>query len=838
MYRAIAILVGLLTCAPLFAQIPETETRPRSTRQLQGALDDSDQSRVCTPAEYGDPAADCIPPKNRRTNRYELPNELDYPPVTRVPRELLPMDLPQEETSSDNRKYREQSPPVSSRPEREPPTEFQRYIQSSTGVALPLYGASLFENVPDTFAPLDRVPVGPDYRIAPGDELQIAVWGQFNLSRRLVVTRNGEVIVPDAGPVPVAGLNDSQAAAVLKRALERFYKNFDLSVSLGRLHSMQVFVVGEARHPGSYAVSSLSTLVNAVFASGGPSSRGSMRHIEVKRGAGDLCDFDLYELLRRGDKSHDVRLLPGDVILIPPAGPRIAVLGSVERPAIYELTDGATLGDILDLAGGLSPLAAGGEAIVERVAKDAGLQVLRMPLSGDGLRSSLQNGDLIRVLPVVPRFQNAVTLRGNVADPARIPWHAGMRLHDVIPSAEALLTRDYWKDRNQVYLAENRDSTALTSASKTVSDAAPLLASRRPSFRDEPRNIQGDSSFGAATSNEEAAPVRHFTPRNSIDPAAPDINWEYASIERVNPQTLATRIVPFHPGRLLWSHDERENLALEPGDVITIFSKADFSIPREQQAKQIRLEGEIAMAGIYTAHPGETLREVVERAGGLTRNAYLYGAQFTRESTRREQQKRYNDFVDQFEKQVNEAASNLSSRVISPQQAATAQTSVASQRDLVERLRKVAMNGRIVLDMQPNSRGEADLPDLPLENGDRLYIPSRPSTVNVIGTVFEQSSFLYQEDLRVEDYLKKAGGPARSADKSHMFVVRADGSVVSRTVSAPLFAKSFNTLPMFPGDTLVVPTYINKSTFTRDLMDWSQIFSNLALGAAAINVLY
>lgn len=244
------------------------------------------------------------------------------------------------------------------------------------------------------------------------------------------------------------------------------------------------------------------------------------------------------------------------------------------------------------------------------------------------------------------------------------------------------------------------------------------------------------------------------------------------------------------------------------------------------------------MAGVYTILPGETLRQVLTRAGGLTPNAYIYGSQLTRESTRREQQKRYNDFLDQLDRQISEAASNLSSRVTSPQQAATAQTSVTSQRDMVERMRKVAMNGRIVLNMSPTDHGIKAFPDLPLENGDRLYIPSRPSTVNVIGTVYEQASFLYEEDYRTGDYLQKAGGPARSADKSHMFVIRADGSVISHGTNATMFAKGFDALPMYPGDTLVVPTYINKSTFVRSLIDWSQIFSNFALGAAAVNVLH
>ncbi|MBV8552228.1 MAG: SLBB domain-containing protein [Acidobacteriaceae bacterium] len=806
-------------------------------------------------ADYSDPMADCIPALSRPSpGLYGNASAID-PTTGLIGNDLSPYpNAAAGRGSPDDLNYN--SPRVQKPPqyEKEPQTEFERYVASTVGQVLPIYGASLFERVPATFAPVDRVPVGADYVIAPGDEVQVVVWGQVNFSRRLIVSRTGELTLPDTGPVIVAGLNYSQAAAALKAAVARLYKNFDLSVTLGRLHSIQIFVVGDARRPGSYTVSSLSTLVNAIFASGGPSSRGSMRHIDLKRGGETVREFDLYDLLVRGDKSGDARLAPGDVIFIRAAGPRVAVAGSIERPGIYELRKGTTLGDVLRLADGLSAIAATQQVVLERVAAGAALSVLRIPLTDDGLSTQLANGDIIRVLPVVPRFENAVTLRGNVADPTRFPWHAGMHLSELIPNKESLVSRDYWKERNRVYTPPETPPVQIASSGETLDGVSQNrqthVAAERSSgestgnvtgvpvaFRDQPRNTQADTSFGAATGLDGVPPLRTFLPLNTIQPSAPDINWEYASIERIDGVTLATQIIAFHLGRLVIDHDPTEDLPLEPGDVVTIFSKADFSIPRAQQAKQVRLEGEIAMAGVYTVLPGETLRRLVARAGGLTQNAYLYGAQFTRESTRREQQKRYDDFLNQFERQVNEAASNLSSRVISPQQAATAQTSVASQRDLVERLRKVAMNGRIVLDMRPNSRGENDLPDLPLENGDRFYVPSRPSTVNVIGTVYEQTSFLYQEDLRVGDYLKKAGGPARSADKSHMFIIRADGSVVSKSVTV-LFANSFDGLAMHPGDTLVVPTYINKSTFTRDLMDWSQIFSNLALGAAAVNVLH
>ena len=811
------------------------------------------QYPVCTPAEYGDPTAECIPAGQRTP--YDLYGS--YGNMTSFgPSPAAEFTSSATTYASQRDEYREPKQTSAVRSIKEPPTEFQRYVAGSTGVMLPIFGASLFEQVPATFAPVDRVPIDPNYVIAPGDELALTLWGQVNVSRRLVVDRSGQVMLPDVGPVSLAGLSYSQAAATFKAIIGRVYKNFDLSVAMGRLHSIQIFVVGEARRPGSYTVSSLSTLVNAVFASGGPSLRGSMRDIQLKRGDQTVCHFDLYDLLIRGDKSHDAQLSPGDVILIPPAGRRVAMVGSIEHPAIYELKDGSTLGDVIRLSDGLSPVAAAKQAVLERVKDKAELEVERIQLSPSGLATKIQNGDVIRLLPLVQRFENAVTLRGNVADAGRFPWHAGMRLSDLIPDKQSLLTREYWKERNHLAVTEVSagDDVSANSAedqrngSEALSPDGPkkiteiAMATARPQpppFREQERNLQADSSLGAAMGGDSVAPLRSFQPHNFVQPAAPEINWEYAVIERIDQETLQTRIVPFKLGDLVLSHNPSQNLLLEPGDVVTIFSKADFSVPQASQAKQVRLEGEVNMAGVYTLLPGETLRELVRSAGGLTPHAYLYGAQFTRESTRREQQKRYDDFLAQLDREMTESAANLSSRIISPQQALTAQSSVASQHDLIDRLKKVPIDGRIVLDLNPTSRGIDALPDLPLENGDRFYVPSRPSTVNVIGTVFEQATFLYEEDLRVNDYLKKAGGPMRSADRSHTFIVRADGSVVSRSTSnTVLFARGFDTLPMYPGDTLVVPTYVNKTTFARNLMDWSQIAGNFALGAAAINVLH
>jgi protein involved in polysaccharide export with SLBB domain len=271
--------------------------------------------------------------------------------------------------------------------------------------------------------------------------------------------------------------------------------------------------------------------------------------------------------------------------------------------------------------------------------------------------------------------------------------------------------------------------------------------------------------------------------------------------------------------------------------VITIFSTADVTTPRTAQTRYVRLEGEIKMAGVYSVQSGETLRDIVNRAGGLTANAYLYGCELTRESTRQEQRQRYSTFIDQLERDINQSAASLSGRTVSPAQDQALGASISSQHALLERLRQTTPTGRIVLALEPDSHGVEALPPLQLENGDRLVIPALASTVNVVGTVYNQSTLLYTPGFRMGDYLRQAGGPTRYADRSHLFVIRADGSVIAKDARSGWFTAGFESLRMYPGDSIVVPTNVTRTTLLRGFLDWSQVISNFGLGAAAINVL-
>ena len=715
----------------------------------------------------------------------------DLPAGRRLPADVSVPTLRQTESKS--------APAPRETPAEAPPqavTEFQRFAASSVGQVLPIFGANLFERVPTTFAPLDRVPVTADYVIGPGDQLLLRVWGQVNLDLEMTVDRAGAVFIPQVGNVSVSGLQFHQLQGFLRSQLERVFRNFDLNVNMGQLRSVEIFVVGQVRRPGTYTVSSLSTLVNALFASGGPSNQGSMRHIQLKRNSQVVTEFDLYDLLLKGDKSKDLPLLPGDVVYVPPAGPQVAVAGSVKNPAIYELKGEATAGELIQMAGGLSAVADAQRATLERIQQRSSLVALEFQLDPQGLATPVGDGDVLHVLTVMPRFSNAITVRGNVANPGRFPWHSGMRLRDVIPDKESLVTRDYWTKRN----------------------------------------VLGFAPQEASVPAEPAAEARRKPALTTLGDSVPDINWSYAVIERQNLRDLSTELLPFHLGKLVLEHDDSQNLELRPGDVVTIFSQADIRVPVSQQTRLVRLEGEFNTAGIYAVQPGETLGQLIQRVGGLTPQAYLFGAEFLRESTRIDQQRRIDEFARDLEQEVEQTANLNIGSSSTPDETAAIATKLQSERLVVERMRSVKATGRIVLNLEPGDNTLGKLMDLTLEDGDRFGVPARPATVNVLGAVYNQNSFVHDPGLRIVDYLRHAGGATRNADKGHIFVIRADGSVVPKQGSG-LFTPAFEAARLNPGDSIVVPAALFKGTFMRGLRDWTQVFAELALGAAAVNLL-
>ncbi len=793
----------------------------------------------------------------------------------------------------------------------EPLTEFQRIVADSVGQILPIFGANLFRDVPSTYSPVEQVPVTADYVIGPGDVLRVRVWGQIAFSANLKVDRAGSIYLPKVGEVHVAGLRFSDLDQHVRSAISRVYRNFEMSVDLGELRSIQVFVVGHARTPGAYTISSLSTILNALFASGGPSTQGSMRHILLKRDNQTVTDFDFYDLLLNGDKSKDARLLTGDVIFIPPVGPQVAIAGSVRKPAIYEVTANSTIGQLLQYAGGASSAASGARISLERISGHQSREAMEVAMDSPGLATTLQDGDLVRVLSIVPRFDKTVTLRGNLANPGRFAWHSGMRLSDLIPDKESLITRNYWWRRTQLGLpapeflplsgtrglvqpnvpvdlprsrdfypngepdysgqgipsprnttglnsegiyvppsqtkgtgntqadpsanqTNPQDQTDLADPRSTTANQANGSPNNRTTRQNEPQ--AGGSTLASQQSQVITQNVAASTGKTDVRLSAPEIDWSYAVIERLDRDTLKTSLIPFNLGKLVLGHEADQDIPVMPGDVVTVFSQADIRVPLDQQTKFVHLEGEFASSGIYSVLPGETLRHLVERSGGFSQHAYLFGSEFTRESTRVAQQQRLDEYVRSVETQLQRSQLALAA-ASARDLGVVGNVSDSGQQAVLSRLRQLRATGRIVLELKPNSIGVATLPDLPLEDGDRFVVPPVPADVKVFGAVYDQNSFVYRSSRRTGDYLKLAGGPNRDADRSHMFIIRADGSVLSHSTSSSYWGNTFAAAHLNPGDTIVVPEKVFGPSTLRSILDWSQVFSQLALGAAAINVI-
>jgi protein involved in polysaccharide export with SLBB domain len=759
----------------------------------------------------------------------------------------------------------------------EPLTELQQFIASTTGQVLPIFGADLFRRVPSTFAPLDLTPVPSDYVIGPNDQLRIHVWGQVNFQTTIRVDRGGEVFLPQVGSVHVAGMPFSALDAHLRGAIGRIYHNFDLTVDVGQIRAVQVYMAGQARRPGVYTVSSLSTLADALFASGGPTVQGSLRDIQVRRNGVIITDFDLYDLLIHGDKTKDVKLQSEDVIYIPAVGPQVAVTGSVRGPGIYEMREGETLARLLDSAGGATSVASGARISIERIEEHRDRHAMEVAYDATGLATPLADGDLVRVYSIEPVYRKTIILRGNIANPGRFAWHAGMHVSDLIPDKESLITRNYWWKRAQLglpapefeptygldNLMQPADGHAV-SLDRSMQDAKsaanrsnnqqgqttgmpgqPAGQAVNPQSQSQPgdqmdqsgnpsdqsggpQNTSPDQRASSSSiAGAQNAPNSRLVPpnqRTDVKALAPEIDWDYAVIERINQETLKTVLIPFDLGKLVLQHDGSQDLELEAGDVVSIFSGADIRLPLAHQTKFVRLDGEIAHAGIYTVQPGETLRHLVERAGGITPNAYLYGSEFTRESSRVIQQARIDEYVQSLAMRIQriELASGAANQ--------------ANQPDLITTLRRVRATGRVVLQFSPESKSTETIPDIALEDGDRFAIPPVPATVNVVGAVYDQNSFLYTRKRKTGTYLRMAGGANRDADRKREFIVRADGEVESRSqqIGSLWSGSEFNSLRIDPGDSIVVPDKTFKPSNLNNIMTAVEGLGTLAIDAVLL----
>ena len=544
-----------------------------------------------------------------------------------------------------------------------PPGEFELFVQRAAGGATPIrrLGADLvtgdFESPGGALSPL----VPADYVVAPGDEVLVTLWGSVDADLRLTVDRAGRITLPRVGTVQVAGVRHADLPSVIERRVARVFRDFQLSATVGQIRGVRIFVTGFVVKPGAYTVSNLSTVVTALMRAGGPSSAGSFRTVELRRGSAKLASFDLYDLLLKGDRSGDMILQGGDVVHVGPVGVQVGVIGSVNKPAVIELKPNETIADALNMAGGFSSVADRTRLLVERL-----------------------------------------------------------------------------KDRSAERAAELKLPAAALSG-------------------------------------------------------------------------------------------------LTHGDVVRVLSIATSALSTQFQNKRIRVEGEVNSPGEYLLPATSTLQDALAAAGGLTSGAFVFGTELSRESVRVIQQQNYERALRDLETEVTRQSATQ--RSFNADQAGAIAATASANARLIERLKAIQPTGRVVLSLSPES---TELPSLVVEDGDRLFIPSTPSTVGVFGSVFNPGTYLFRPGNTVDQILRIAGGPTKGADRSSAFVIRMDGSVISARQASPGWFSSSKRLGDYeslPGDTIFVPEEMNKTTFMQNAKEWTQILYQFGLGAAALRTL-
>jgi len=719
------------------------------------------------------------------------------------------------------------------------------------------FGYELFKDSTSTFAPVTDVPVPSDYVVGPGDKLTVQLFGSQNRTLRLVVGRDGRINFPELGPIDVGGKAFEAVSSELEKRVERQMIGVRASVSMGETRAIRVFVMGEANRPGSYTVSGLSTISSALYAAGGIKSIGSLRDIQLKRRGAVIRRFDLYDLLLRGDTGDDTKLDPGDVIFIPPGSATVAVDGEVHRPAIYELKGNTSVAEIVQLAGGMTPEADPGRAALVRVNDQRVRVVVNVPLdTASGRGELLRNGDSLRILRLRPTLDKGVTVEGHVFNPASVAWHEGLRLTDVIssvddlkPSADInyiLIRRELPPDRRIAVLSTDLAAALHDPASPKNVELMPrdrLIVFDTESGRRQLLDPLLEEMKRQATIAAPSEIVRidgrikergdyplepHMRISDllraggGLQDAAYGAKAELTRY-RVNGDIRQTQLIEIDLAAVLRG-DISADLSLQPFDFLNV-----KEVPEWSEQEQVTLLGEVRFPGIYPIQRGETLRSVLERDGGLTPLAFPSGSIFIRKELKEREQEQLDRLAERLQGDLASAAL----QAVAANQSEGAQALSIGQ-SLLTQLKSTKAVGRLVIDLSTlisQPIGASD--DVVLREGDQLIVPKQKQEVTVIGEVQNTTSHFYRANLSRDDYIGMSGGVTRKADRGRIYIVLADGSVVS-SESGGWFRRSGQT-SMRPGDTIVVPLDTERMPALPMWQAITGILYNLAIAAAAVN---
>jgi len=738
-------------------------------------------------------------------------------------------------------------------------------LEAAEDESLKPFGYDLFEGSPSTFAPVSDIQVPTDYTVGVGDTLNIQLYGNEPATYTLTVGRDGRVNFPKIGPILISGMRFESARELIEQKVEQQLIGSHASVTMGDLRSIRVFVLGEAEKPGSYTVSGLSTMTNALFVSGGVKKIGSLRNIQLKRDGHLVTELDLYDLLLHGDTSRDRQLQPGDVIFIPPIGRTVSVYGAVRRPAIYELKSEANVAQVVDIAGGLLPDADGKTVQLERIRPSRLRQMRDVDLTtNQGREEAVADGDKLRVPAIRPTLENSVELAGYVFRPGKFEFHAGLRLSDILRSFDELrpnadkhyvmIRREIPPDEKVEVISADLERALRSRGSVTDPELRPrdkifvfnMSASRErvvePVIRDlelqatpdNPAQVVSIDGKVNAPGRYPLEPSMHVSDLiragGSLEDSAYGGQAELMRYEVIAGNARQTALIPIDLAAVLHG-DPGADVQLMPYDLLVI-----KVIPQWEEPGTITLAGEVRFPGKYPILRGETLSSVLHRAGGFTQLAFDEGAVFIRE----ELKKREKDQLEALTTRLQSDLAALSLEAVASSAATTSSNGAAGAsqvlvvgQQLISQLRDTKPVGRLVINVNRIMKGRIGGPDdVMVRDGDKLLIPKRTDEITILGEVQSQTSHVFRPGLTRDDYIAKSGGTTQKADRKHIYVVRANGDVITGERTG-WFRRS-QSVDIRPGDTIVVPLDTER---VRALPLWQAVTTivyNLAVALLAV----
>lgn len=689
----------------------------------------------------------------------------------------------------------------------------------------------------EVFSAMVSIPVGPDYILGPSDVIILNMWGVIQQTTPLNVDGDGKIMLPKIGPLFVWGMRFDDAEKLIREKMLEEYANIEVNISMGRLRKIQVFVLGEVKRPGAYMLSSQATVFHALYTSGGPTKVGTMRKIKLIRNNEEKI-MDLYSFIIDGNKEQDYKLMANDTILVQPIGDVVGIAGNVKRPAIYEITSQIGLDQLIRFAGGANPASYLQRIQIERIQGNERKIVQDLEFSdmtdicNDTHKILLNNGDLALIFPIASIRHNFVSISGNVNRPGDYEYYEGMKTRELIAKAGGVLSETYF-ERAEIYrVKEDGPEEVVPINLNSLSDGDDfsnielkewdrlVVYSKSDAFQTSFVEIEGavnkPGRYELSTNMRLSDLIFRgggLKPSRSLD------NAELFRIrEGQHPEVKRIDLA-----KIIADEDSGDNLKLFDGD--HLFVREDTSAISK---KTISLKGEFKYPGGYVVENGERLSSVIRRAGGFTENAFLKGAVFTRESVKAVQEKVLAQFIDAEQKELLQEQASLAVGSTESQRSARMEL-IKFRQERLQALMAVGAPGRLIIRLDQLDMFAGSEYDIEVENGDILYVSSAPSSVQVVGNVYNPSVITFIERKGIDYYLTKVGGVTKHADKKRIYVIAADGTTRSKFVKTKEIER---------GDTIVVPEEIKYKTQPGLLFrDTVGIVYQITLGAIAIAAL-